>query len=103
MLVATHCALKVEREVLQNSISRVEHECVDAREGLAGSLKGLDALSLDDASLEYVDAGLDGVQLHESTMSKLIVLNQVKGRGVQSVYIADRTEQLLDKTEVLTH
>ena len=74
---------------------------MDAGVGRARLLESLHALSLDHAGLVHVDAGLDGVQLHESAVSSILILDEIKGGTVQSVHVADRTKPLLDQAQVL--
>ena len=101
MLVAAHGALEVKRELVEDADLGIEDKSVDTREGNASGLESLHALSLDNAGLVHVDASLDGIQLHESAVSKVFVFDEVERRAVESVHVADGAEPLLDQPEVL--
>lgn len=102
VLDATHSTLEVDRELIEGSELRVVHQGVDTRVRFPALLLRLHSLSLNNASLEYVYAGLDDVQFDESSVSLFVVVNSVEVRSVKPRDIADAAEPVLKESEILS-
>ena len=78
VLDATHGTLEVDGQLIQGSELRVVHQGMDTRIRLPSFLLRLHSLSLNNTGLKDVDAGFDNVQLYESSVSLLVIVNSVE-------------------------